>query len=77
MLISNKKNKKTLQQKRKKRHWWTKSKHLLEKTCNMESKYNNNTFLNLTFCSRFCILFYCICLLFFVTLALLEVINEV
>ena len=32
-------------------------------------KYNNNLFLNLTFCSRFC-------LLFFVTLALFEVNNE-
>ena len=28
-------------------------------------KYNDNPFLNLTFCSRFCMSLYCICLLFF------------
>ena len=39
-------------------------------------EYNDNPFPKLTFCSRFFIWFYCICLLFFVALGLLEVNNE-
>ena len=76
IISSKKKNQKTLKQKRKKQKCWSKSKRFLEKPCSIYSSITIIQFLKLTFCSRFYISFYCICLLFFVTLALLELSNE-
>ena len=71
-----KRNRKTLKQKER-NYFGARSRSVsLKNLVIWNQKYDDNPFLNLTFCSRFWILFYCICLLFFVTLVLLEVDNE-